>query len=98
MDRTYNKSHLLPGSIVKLVSGSPDMTIVSITVSTVECKWFDELDQLHTAEYDMRCVEGVRVDRKTFARCEAMDHYRCQLEAKGMGVREVAEAVTNRFH
>jgi uncharacterized protein YodC (DUF2158 family) len=50
---------LQPGDVVRLRSGGPDMTIMSIGVDHVaRCLWFDDHDELRSAEL---AVEGLQL-------------------------------------
>jgi len=40
-----------PGDIVRLKSGGPKMTVLSLENGSVTCKWFDRNGKLHTDEF-----------------------------------------------
>jgi uncharacterized protein YodC (DUF2158 family) len=59
VSRTFNEfEDFNVGDVVKLKSGSPDMTIDNASGSRIICNWFEGLI-LHTAEFDQGALEKV---------------------------------------
>jgi len=45
------------GGLVRLKSGGPKMTILSVKETALSCQWFDRNGKMHTADFDIEMVE-----------------------------------------
>ncbi len=53
-------NNLKVGDIVRLKSGSPNMTVVRVVANTVHCQWFSpKHDVMHQGEFILEGIESV---------------------------------------
>ena len=50
-------SDFIKGDVVRLKSGGPKMTVLSIGTSTLTCQWFDRNGKMHTSDFDLEMVD-----------------------------------------
>ena len=81
---------LTPGSIVRLKSGGPDMTITEIVNAVAICSWLDEHDSTVSAQFPLETLNELKPKESLG---EKLKHgVEKVVDAVGEGIGEAADS------
>ncbi len=50
-------SEFIKGDVVRLKSGGPKMTVLSVRTAALACQWFDRNGKMHKSDFDIEMVD-----------------------------------------
>lgn len=50
-------SEFTKGDVVRLKSGGPKMTVLSVKTAALACQWFDRNGKMHKSDFDIEMVD-----------------------------------------
>lgn len=50
-------SEFIKGDVVRLKSGGPKMTVLSVKTAALSCQWFDRNGKMHKSDFDVEMVD-----------------------------------------